>query len=232
MKLTTPVTVRELAGWLRAESEGPGEIEVTGINEIHKVEPGDLTFVDHPKYFRKALESKASVVLINERQPVPEGKALILSDDPFRDFNRLTRKFYRNEPITRSISESATIGKGTLIEPGVVIGNDVVIGKDCRIHANVVIYNNCHIGNEVIIHANTVIGSDAFYFKKRTEPFFYDKLESCGRVLVEDKVEIGAGCTIDRGVSGDTILGEGSKLDNMVHIGHGVVTGKNCLIAA
>ncbi len=94
------------------------------------------------------------------------------------------------------------------------------------------IYDHTQIGDNVIIHAGTVLGADAFYFKRRKErEVQYDKLESCGRVIIEDDVEIGAGCAIDKGVSGDTIIGKGSKLDNHIHIGHGAVIGKNCLFA-
>src|SRR5205085_2804736 len=129
-----------------------------------------------------------------------------------------------------NISESATIGTGTVIQPGAFIGNNVVIGKNCLIHSNVSVYDHTEIGNDVIIHANTVIGSDAFYFKRRKD--YYDKMLSCGRVIIHDRVEIGASCTIDKGVSGDTIIGEGTKIDNQVHIGHDTVIGKNCLFAA
>ncbi|HSH66371.1 MAG TPA: UDP-3-O-(3-hydroxymyristoyl)glucosamine N-acyltransferase, partial [Bacteroidia bacterium] len=103
-------------------------------------------------------------------------------------------------------------------------------GDNCVLHPNVVVYDNCHLGNNVIIHANTVIGADAFYYKKREKNF--DKLISCGRVIIEDDVEIGSGCTIDKGVSGDTIIGAGSKLDNQIQIGHDTQLGKMCLLAS
>jgi len=122
------------------------------------------------------------------------------------------------------------IGEVTIIQPHVFIGNDVKIGKNCVIHASVSIYDFTQIGDDVIIHANAVIGSDAFYFQKRTDS--YNKLHSCGKVVIEDNVEIGACSTIDRGVSGDTVIGAGSKLDNQVHIGHDTTIGKNCLFAA
>jgi UDP-3-O-[3-hydroxymyristoyl] glucosamine N-acyltransferase len=117
--------------------------------------------------------------------------------------------------------------------PNVFAGNNVQIGNDCIIHPNVTIYDDCIIGKNTVIHSGTVIGSDAFYFNtKKNRDVWYKKMQSCGRVLIEDNVEIGAGCTIDRGVSADTTIGAGSKLDNMIHIGHDVVIGKNCLIAA
>lgn len=201
-----------------------------GMNEIHVVEQGDIVFVDHPKYYDKALNSKATVILINKEVECPAGKALLVSDDPFRDFNKLTQYFSPFVASVRMISNSAKIGKNTVIQPNVFIGNNVTIGDNCVIHSNVSIYDNCIIGNGVTIHAGTVLGSDAFYYKNRPEGF--DKLLSGGRVVLEDNVDLGALCTIDRGVTGDTTIGEGSKLDNQVHVGHDTVIGKKCLIAS
>ncbi|MGD1845295.1 MAG: UDP-3-O-(3-hydroxymyristoyl)glucosamine N-acyltransferase [Salibacteraceae bacterium] len=209
---------------------GPAEHAITGLNEIHKVEPGDLMFVDHPKYYDKALQSKATTILINQEVACPEGNGLLFSDDPFRDYKKLVQALGVFEKAAQSISSSAQIGEGTHLQPGVFVGNHVTIGKDCFIHPNVIIKDHTVIGDRVTIHANTVLGADAFYYKKRPEGF--DKLLSCGRVVIEDDVEIGASCTIDRGVSGDTIVGAGSKLDNQVHVGHDTEIGKRCLIAA
>jgi UDP-3-O-[3-hydroxymyristoyl] glucosamine N-acyltransferase len=116
------------------------------------------------------------------------------------------------------------------VQPNVFIGNNVQIGNNCLIHANVTIYDNCEIGDNVIIHSGTVLGSDAFYFQKR--PHGFDKLVSGGRVIIEDNVEIGSLCSIDKGVTGDTIIKKGSKLDNQVQVGHDTVIGEKCLIAA
>lgn len=129
-----------------------------------------------------------------------------------------------------SISSSAKIGEGTIIQPNTFVGNNVVIGKNCLIHSNVSIYDNTIIGDNVIIHSGTVIGADAFYYKKRPEGF--DQLLSGGRVVIKDNVGIGALCTIDKGVTGDTTIGEGTKIDNQVHVAHDTVIGKKCLIAA
>lgn len=230
MKLPAPVPLSFIADFIHAKLKGNGQYEITGINEIHMVGKGDLTFVDHPKYYDKALSSAASVILINKEMEPPVGKHLLICDDPFQCYNQLTKHFQPFEPAKKLISDSALIGKGTVLQPGVFIGNNVKIGNDCMIYSNVSIYDNTVMGNRVIIHANTVIGSDAFYYKKR--PSGYDKMYSCGRVVIEDDVEIGAGCTIDKGVSGDTVIGRGSKFDNHVHIGHDTVVGKNVLIAA
>lgn len=230
MKLFPSQTLSSIAEIINAEFDGDAGFPVLGINEIHRVEAGDLVFVDHPKYYHKALASKATIILINKKLPCPQGKALIFSDDPFRDFNKIIRHFHKFKPLSSPISPTAEIGNGTIIQPGAVIGHHVKIGNNCLLHSNVVVYDNCIIGNNVIIHANTVIGSEAFYYKKRPEGF--DKLLSCGRAIIEDNVEIGASCTIDKGVTADTIIGFGSKLDNMVHVGHDTIVGKHCLFAA
>ena len=201
-----------------------------GMNEIHVVQMGDIVFVDHPKYYDKALESRATVILINKEVECPKGKALLISDDPFRDFNKLTQYFKPFERATATIAPTATIGEHTIIQPGVFIGNHVTIGKHCVIHPNVSIYDHCEIGDFVTIHAGTVLGADAFYYKKRANG--YDKLKSGGRVVIEDNVDLGALCTIDRGVTADTTIKKGTKIDNHVHIGHDTVVGERCLIAS
>jgi len=212
------------------EYVGDADFPVTGMNEIHVVEPGDIVFVDHPKYYDKALDSAATVVLINKKVDCPDGKALLISDDPFRDFNKLTRYFKPFEKAKASVASSAKIGNHTLIQPNTFIGNNVVIGDHCIIHPNVTIYDNTVIGDHVIIHSGTVLGADAFYYKKRETGF--DRLLSGGRVILEDHVELGASCTIDRGVTADTVIGWGSKLDNQVHVGHDTRLGKRVLVAA
>ena len=230
MKFSQKHTLKQIATIISSEYVGAEDFPVTGMNEIHVVEPGDIVFVDHPKYYDKALESAATIILINKEVKCPEGKALLLSDDPFRDFNKLTDYFKPFEKATSQVSESAKIGKNTTIQPGCFIGNNVVIGDNCLIHSNVCIYDNCIIGDNVTIHAGTVLGADAFYYKKRPEGF--DKLLSGGRVVIENNVDLGALCTIDKGVTGDTIIKEGSKIDNQVQVGHDTVIGKKCLIAS
>jgi UDP-3-O-[3-hydroxymyristoyl] glucosamine N-acyltransferase len=230
MKFPSPVSLAELAALTGCRIVGNDKMMVSGINEIHKVEEGDITFVDHPKYYEKALGSAATFVIINKEVIVPEGKALLFSDDPFSTYIKIVKKFRTFIPALNGISSTAQIGEGSILQPGVFVGEKVKIGKNCIIHSNVSIYDHTEIGDDVIIHANTVIGSDAFYFKRRVEG--YDKMLSCGRVIIHDKVEIGASCTIDKGVSGDTVIGQGTKIDNQVHVGHDTVIGKNCLFAA
>lgn len=230
MRFPQPYTLEQIATIINAKYVGASDFPVLGMNEIHVVQAGDIVFVDHPKYYEKALHSKATIVLINKEVECPEGKALLISDDPFRDFNKLTDFFKPFQKATVLIAPSARIGENTVVQPGTFVGNNVVIGNNCRIHSNVSIYDDCVIGDNVTIHAGTVLGADAFYYKKRPEGF--DKLKSGGRVVIEDNVDLGALCTIDRGVTGDTTIKKGTKIDNQVHIGHDTVVGEKCLIAS
>ncbi len=230
MKFPQAHTLQQIATIISSEFVGDPDFPVLGMNEIHVVTPGDIVFVDHPKYYDKALQSAATVILINKDVDCPEGKALLISDDPFRDFNKLTTYFKPFNKANALVSSSAKIGERTVIQPGAFIGNNVIIGDDCLIHSNVSIYDHTVIGNNVTIHAGTVLGGDAFYYKKRPEGF--DKLISGGRVVIEDDVDLGALCTIDKGVTGDTTIKQGTKIDNQVHIGHDTVIGKKCLIAS
>ncbi|CAM1364673.1 UDP-3-O-(3-hydroxymyristoyl)glucosamine N-acyltransferase [Tenacibaculum soleae] len=230
MKFKEIQTLEQIANLLKVTFVGDKNFPIKGINEIHVVESGDIVFVDHPKYYEKALNSAATTILINKEVDCPDGKSLLISDDPFRDFNKITTHFNPFIASKESISENAIIGEGTIIQPNVFIGNDVQIGKNCVIHPNVTIYSNTIIGNNVTIHANTVLGGDAFYYKNR--PTGFDKLISGGRVVLEDNVDLGASCTIDKGVTGDTTIGAGTKIDNQVHVGHDTIIGKKCLIAS
>lgn len=230
MRFPSLYTLKQIAALIDAEYVGTDDFPVLGMNEIHVVQKGEIVFVDHPKYYDKALNCNATVILINKRVACPPGKALLISDDPFRDFNKLTLFFKPFLKSPSAISETAVIGKGTVIQPNCFIGNNVTIGDNCIIHSNVSIYDHCAIGNNVVIHAGSVLGSDAFYYKRR--PDGYDKLLSGGRVVIEDHVDIGALCTLDRGVTGDTLIKKGTKLDNQVHVGHDTIIGENCLIAS
>jgi UDP-3-O-[3-hydroxymyristoyl] glucosamine N-acyltransferase len=230
MKFKEPHLLKEISKIVNAEIIGDENYPVTGINEIHMVEKGDITFVDHPKYYNKALNSNASIIIINKKVDVPEGKALLFSEDPFKAYNKITKHFNPFLASNINISDTAQIGEKTVVQSGAFIGNNVKIGKNCLIHSNVSIYDDIIIGDDVIIHANSVIGGDAFYFQKREDG--WNKMHTCGNVIINNKVEIGALCTIDRGVSSDTIIGEGTKFDNHVQVGHDTHIGKHCLIGA
>ena len=232
MRFEKPVPVTTIAQLIGAEVIGNINGYATGINEIHKVEQGDLVFVDHSKYYDTCINSAATFIIINKKMECPEGKALLIVDDPFEAYLKIVNFYLPFAPSMKMISDTSSVGEGTVIMPNAYIGNHVSIGKNCIIHPNVTILDHCIIGDNVIIQAGTVIGSDAFYYNKKTNrEVHYKKMNSCGRVLIENGVEIGANCSIDRGVSHDTIIGAGTKMDNLIHIGHDTVVGKNCLFA-
>lgn len=234
MKFPSPVSVSWLADLIHAEIAGNANDIIKGLNEIHRVEEGDVCFVDHPKYYDKSLNSAATFIIINSRDVIiPTGKTILLVDDPFESYLKIVQHFRPFISSHKAISDSATIGEGTVIMPNVYIGNNVTIGKNCIIRPNVSILDYTQIGDNVMIQSGTVIGSDAFYYNtKKNREMWYKKMQSCGGVIIQDNVEIGAGCTIDRGVTSDTIVGAGTKMDNLIHIAHDVVIGKNCLFAA
>ena len=233
MKFPSPVSIEWIATLINARIEGNTTGFATGINEIHKVEEGDLVFVDHPKYYTKCIDSAASFIIIDQSTECPAGKALLIVEQPFEAYLKIVEQFRPFHPATSMIDPTATIGEGSYVAPNAFIGQHVSIGKNCTIHPNVSILEHCILGNNVVVQSGATIGSDAFYYNtKKNRDVWYKKMNSCGRVVLEDHVEIGAGCTIDRGVTHDTIIGEGTKMDNMVHVGHDVVVGKNCLFAA
>lgn len=230
MKLERTHTVKEIADLIGCQFVGDEKHEVKGINEIHKVSSGDLVFVDHPKYYEKALKSAATTILIDKEVDCPEGKALIISSAPFDDYNKLTTHFCPIIEQKEKIGINTVIDSSAVIYPNVFIGNNVKIGKNTRILPGTVVMDRTIIGENVIIGPNTTIGHNAFYYKRKPEG--YERMHSCGWVHIHDYVEIGANCTIDVGVSGNTEIGEGTKIDNIVHIGHDTVIGKHCLFAA
>ncbi len=233
MQFDKPVSLAFIAELIGATVHGNTTAFAKGINEIHKVEAGDLVFVDHPKYYDTCLKSAASFIIINKQVDIPEGKAILVVDEPFEAYLKIVDHYRPFLPSTKAISDTAVIGEGTVIMPNAFVGNHVQIGSNCIIYPGATILDYCVLGNDVVIQAGTVIGSDAFYYNKKTNrDIHYKRMKSCGRVVIEDGVEIGAGCTIDRGVTADTLIGAGTKMDNMVHIGHDTTVGKNCLFAA
>ena len=230
MKFSNAIPVKRIAEKYACELFGNEEQLALGINEIHKVEKGDICFADIPKYFEKVITSDASIIILSKKVDIPEGKTLLVHPEPFQVYNQISLEYHPVVVLTGVVDSSSNIGQGTIVEPGAVIGPNVQIGKDCFIQSLAVIRENTIIGDRVRVHSGAMIGTDAFYFKRENEKYL--KWNSCGRVIIEDDVEVGAGCTINKGVSGDTIIGAGTKMDSQIHIGHGAVIGKNCLMAA
>lgn len=223
-------SIKEVAQWIGAELIGNANLEVTGINEIHKVREGDITFVDHPKYFQASLHSAASVIIVPSAMECPDGKALLLVEAPFKSYESIVQRFRHFTPIMSGDKVGQQIDPTAIIEEGAIIGPHVKIGKNTHIQSGAIIRPYSTLGDRVVIHSGAIIGTQAFYFKKWPEG--YEAWTGCGQVIIEDDVWIGSGTTIAAGVSGDTVIGAGTKIDCQVMIGHGVVIGKNCLIAA
>ncbi len=229
MNFDKPIPVREIASWINAKLIGNDQLTLTGINEIHKLREGDITFVDHPKYYDVSLNSPASTIIVPSEMDCPGGKALLVVENPFLAYCSIVERFRKYEPL-RPQDPTQEIDPSAVIEPGAIIGQHVRIGKDVHIQSGVIIRPYCYIGDRVTIQSGAVLGVQAFYYKKW--PDHYQVWPGCGRVIIENDVSIGAGTTIAQGVSGDTIIGEGTKIDCQVQIGHGVVIGKHCILAA
>jgi UDP-3-O-[3-hydroxymyristoyl] glucosamine N-acyltransferase len=240
MKFDKPIPIKAIASQIGAtDIIGDETGNALGINEIHHVSTGDITFSDVKKYFEKALTSAAKFIILNEiPEHIPEGKTVLIHPKPFDAYDSIVRQHRPFAPLSIEVADNAIIHPSVIIEPRVVIGNHVKIGAGSYIRANAFIDDNTVIGKNVVIGVGAIIGTDAFYFNKnRVHPDGsgtegYRKWRSGGRVIIEDHVDIGAACTINRGVSGDTIIGAGTKLDCQVHVGHDSVIGKNCLVAA
>lgn len=234
MRFPAPVTVQWIADLIGATIIGDEYSQALGINELHKVEPGDLVFVDAPKYYQTCIDSKATHIIINNAELLlPAGKTFLVVPNPFEAYLKIVNHFRPFVPAAKAISDTAVIGENTVVMPNVFIGKDVVIGKDCRIFPNVVLLDYTVIGDNVVIQSGTVVGGDAFYYNTdKDRDVWYTRMQSCGNVVIEDDVEIGCNCTIDRGVTASTVIGRGTKMDNLVHIGHDNNIGRNCLFAA
>lgn len=230
MKFKQPISLDKIISLTGAEALNRISRPATGINEIHKVEDGDITFVDHPKYYDKTIQSAATFILIDKKIEVPEDKCILFHSNPFEAYQIICNTYCPTEIHSSPISSTSSVDPTTKVESNVTIGNHVKIGPNCLIRAGAYIGDYTEIGGNCHIDANACIGTEAFYFHK--ESTGYEPWTTVGRVIIHDNVYVGPSCTIARGVSGDTIIGQGTKLDAQVQVGHGVVIGKNCLFAA
>ncbi len=245
----------EIAEILGCRLIGDGSVEIKGIGEIESAQPGEITFLTNPRYRKFLKKTKASAVIIDkpaEELTLPQ----IICKEPYVAFAKLLSILYPEKLPPPSISERAVIeegasvgdrcyiganvyigkgtkiGNGAVVFPGVFIGNECEIGDNSVIFPNVTIYDRSKIGKFVRIHAGAVIGSDGFGYAFSKEEMKIYKVPQVGRVVIEDFVEIGANTTIDRGTIGETVIGEGSKIDNLVQVGHNVKIGKYCFIVS
>lgn len=246
--------LRELAERLGCRFEGDGDIEIVRVSGIEEARPGDLTFLANPKYESALAGTKASAVLLREDAPAAPC-AVLRTPEPYLAFARAVGLFapaWRPAPgihpmaavaadarlgqnvsigAFTCIGEGAAVGDNTVIFPNVTIGPGAQIGADCVIHSNVAIRERVTIGNRVVLQNGVVIGSDGYGFVRRRDGT-HEKIPQVATVVIEDDVELGANTTVDRPAVGETRIGSGTKLDNLVQIGHGVRVGRNVLMAA
>ena len=230
------------------------DVDIVRIAGIEDARPGDLTFVSNRKYVSHIKTTRASAIILGEDIP-PVSIPSLRTDDPYLAFAKALEIFYTPLRPESGVHPSAAVSPGTEIGPGASIGAYAVVGDDCRIgarvtlyphvvlypgvclgdevvlHAHVIVREGCRIGNRVIIQNGAIIGSDGFGFAPTRDGGFY-KICQTGRVVIEDDVEIGANTTIDRAAVGDTVIGRGAKLDNLVQIGHGAQVGEDSVLAA
>jgi len=218
-------------------NENDAEKIIRNVASLDEAAEGDITFLQNVKYVDAFRNTKASACIVSKKyiDIAPHGLALLISDDPNYAYAKIAEKFYHKDNTYISVATeafvdtSATIGARSQVFPGAYIGPNCRIGKNCVIHPNAYIVNSV-IGDNVIIHSGSRIGQDGFgyaFFKGK-----YHKIPQLGRVIIENDVEIGANTTIDRGAGPDTVIGEGTKIDNLVQIGHNVKIGKHCILVS
>ena len=251
-------SLRDISDAVEARLEGDGSLQLQGVASIDSASENDLVFVEEEKYFPAALKSKAGAVIAGGFAANSKGKPLLISAHPKLTFARAAR-FLQNasqgenetgvhataivSPSARLgakvflgehaiIADDAEIGENSRIGAGCVIGRGAKIGRNCEIYPNVTIYAGTTICDRVVVHAGAVLGSDGFGYVRDRKSGRYEKFPQVGKLVVEDDVEIGANTTIDRGALDETRIGRGTKIDNLVHIGHNCRIGQNVVIAA
>jgi UDP-3-O-[3-hydroxymyristoyl] glucosamine N-acyltransferase len=251
-------SLQQIAEAVEARLQGDGSVAVGGVASIGSASRHDLVFVEEEKYLPRALQSGAGAVIAGEFAAASSGKPLLISRYPKLTFARAARFLQDGDrggsnagihatAVVHSsvrvaagvvveeygvVAEDGEIGEGTRIGAGCVIGRGVKIGRECQIYPNVTIYAGTMVGDRVIVHAGAVLGSDGFGYVRDPKSGRYEKFPQVGRLVIEDDVEIGANTTIDRGALDETRIGRGTKIDNLVHIGHNCRLGNDVVIAA
>jgi UDP-3-O-[3-hydroxymyristoyl] glucosamine N-acyltransferase len=253
--------LKELAKAIGARVVGEGDAEICGIASLQSATAKDLVFVEDVKHLSSALASAAAAVIAGEfAAEARSSKPILIAAQPRLAFARAARLLSSHANSGRSkppapaataivhptvrlgtsvrvgervvIGEEATIGNGTTVGAGCVIGAHVSIGEDCRIYPNVTIYDGTRLGDRVVVHAGAVLGSDGFGYVRDAVSGRYEPFPQIGRLVIEDDVEIGANATVDRGALEETRIRRGTKIDNLVHLGHNVQIGEDVVIAA
>ncbi|MFQ5579764.1 MAG: UDP-3-O-(3-hydroxymyristoyl)glucosamine N-acyltransferase [Nitrospiria bacterium] len=247
------MSLSEIARMLDGRVIGDPHLRITGVSAIEEAKPGDITFISNPKYRSRAVSTRASALIIpKEIKGLPA--SLLLVENPYYAFAQLLATFHPTPPHTGGIDSKVSIGKdvilgeevslgpfvtledgvkvgrGVRMGPGVYVGAGSEVGDDSLIYPNVTLREGVKIGKRVIIHCGTVVGSDGFGFVPHQGRHF--KIPQVGGVIVEDDVELGANVTVDRATMGNTVIGRGTKVDNLVQIGHNVVIGENTILVS
>jgi UDP-3-O-[3-hydroxymyristoyl] glucosamine N-acyltransferase len=247
-------TLKEIAETVGAEFRGDPNLQISGIAPLQNAQAGQITFLSNPVYRKYLATTHASVVILTADDAEHCPGAMLINDNPYLCYAKVATLFSNVKPVTPGIHPTAVVGKdcvfgknvhigpqvvlgdavhigdNTIIGPSCTIGDETKIGNNCRLWARVTIYHQCLLGENIIIHSGVVIGSDGFGMAKDNNGDWI-KIPQLGKVVINDNVEIGANTTIDRGALGDTVIGKGVKLDNLIQIGHNVVIGENTAIA-
>ncbi len=232
------MTVEELAREIGAEVTGDGKATITSAATLEDAQAGQISFLANPKYAKQIDSTKATAVILAPKiAATAKNVTLLRAADPYFAFMKAVIRLHghRKHPFAgvhtdAHVDPGASIGENTVIYPGVYVGPRSKIGRDCILYPNVTIYEDCIIGDRVIVHASTVIGADGYGFA--THKGEHHKLPQIGNVIIEDDVEIGAGCSIERAALDSTIIGKGTKIDQLVVVGHGSKIGPHCLLVA
>ncbi len=246
-------SLEHLAKEIGATVKGDGTLKIKGVSPLDSAKSGDITFVTNPRYSKMAAATKASAILC-EREIPGVSKSFLVTPNPYAALARIIGLFYpKPVPVEGiqpgswisalasvhprasvasgvTVAAGAKVGSRTILFPGVYLGENSVVGEDCLFYPNVTVRENCVVGNRVILQPGAVIGSDGFGFARDGEKYL--KIPQVGNVVIEDDVELGANVCVDRAVLGTTRIGRGTKLDNLIQVGHNVVIGENTVMAA
>jgi UDP-3-O-[3-hydroxymyristoyl] glucosamine N-acyltransferase len=234
------MTVEELAREIGAEVVGDGAVEVTAVNTLEDAGPGQVSFLANERYGRQLDATRASAVIVAPGVNVPAGGArpvLLKSPEPYLAFTKAVVRLHghRRHPFAgvhpkAHVDPTASVGAGTVVYPGAFVGPRATVGRDCVLYPNAVVYDDCVLGDGVILHAGAVVGADGFGYATVLGEHY--KIPQIGNVVIENDVEIGANACVDRAALGSTRVGRGTKIDNLVTVGHGVQVGPGCMIVA
>jgi UDP-3-O-[3-hydroxymyristoyl] glucosamine N-acyltransferase len=232
------MTVAELAREIGAELVGDGGVEVTAVNSLDAAGPGEVTFLANARYARQLEKTNASAVIVAPGVNPPADRLVLLrTPEPYLAFTKAVVRLHghRKHPFQgvhakAHVDPTATIGPGTVVYPGAFVGPRARVGRDCVLYPNAVVYDDCVLGDGVILHAGAVVGADGFGYATVLGEHY--KIPQIGNVVIENDVEIGAGSCVDRAALGSTRVGAGTKIDNLVTVGHGVQVGPGCMIVA